>query len=120
ETLRSLKETSAQLLETTWEKTVDLSKNISRKLEKDTQPASGQFVSTGEQAEVVQSPPTDPEISPDTRSVTEEYPANGSTEITSCHDQDLIIETGEVEIITEPDQVTASAENPESDTRNNA
>ncbi|MCL5934914.1 MAG: PRC-barrel domain-containing protein, partial [Firmicutes bacterium] len=35
ETLRSLKETSAQLLETTWEKTVDLSKNISRKLEKD-------------------------------------------------------------------------------------
>lgn len=113
ETLRSLKETSAQLLETTWEKTVDLSKNISRKLEKDDQPTPVSLTDP-------EISPEEKAISPDTRSATEENPANGSMERASCHDQDLIIETGEVEIITGPDQVTPNAEIPQDDTRNKA
>ncbi len=113
ETLRSLKETSAQLLETTWEKTVDLSKNISRKLEKDDQPTPVSLTDP-------EISPEEKAISPDTRSATEENPANGSMERASCHDQDLIIETGEVEIITGPDQVTPNAEIPQDDTQNKA
>jgi uncharacterized protein YrrD len=35
ETLRNLRDTSAQILESTWEKTMDLSKNISKKLDKE-------------------------------------------------------------------------------------
>lgn len=115
ETLRSLKETSSQLLETTWEKTVDFSKNISKKLEKEnvsipTEPPEDlavpeqlagenqQLETTGEQTEAVQDGP----------------------ELSSVQGEDIIIEVGEVEILTAPDLPAANAENPQSHTENKA